>query len=523
MNWMSWERMAKNKATGGLGFRNFRDFNIAMLGKQGWRFIIYPDSLVSKLYKAKYYAKVDFLQSTLGQNPSFIWRSIFEAKQILTEGIRWRIGNGEKINILRQPWLLNDDHPFITSNNQAIEHKTVASLLCTDRKQWDVDLVEDIFNRRDRDCILNTPLQPSNNDDILYWRLENSGIYSVKSAYQHLQKQKEIQNFNDSDNIWKQLWCIKAPPKTLNLVWRALSSCLPTLVQLRMKHVQVQGFCPVCQEEEETTMHSLVSCRYAKQCWNILLPRNQWDEILDFKDWLQDVLSSVSTGKQAEVITLCWAIWRARNDLVWNQKSTTVFRIVAAAQQYLTQWKLAQGRLYTATLQPQVEGDGAVIWAKPPPNTVKVSADAAVFEDRQGVGFGLIARDSEGMLIEAKANFQYQVCSPVLAEAMAVKEALSWIDKQHWNSVMLETDCLVVVQAIRSKATMRSMLGLIIDDCRMLLKRLHKVSLSFVKRSANMVAHKLARRSYDFSGCSFDRFSIPIDIQSCMELDLQNE
>lgn len=34
INWMSWNRMAKHKNVGGLGFQNFRDFNISMLGKQ---------------------------------------------------------------------------------------------------------------------------------------------------------------------------------------------------------------------------------------------------------------------------------------------------------------------------------------------------------------------------------------------------------------------------------------------------------------------------------------------------------
>lgn len=72
INWISWDRLAKHKSTGGLGFRNFRDFNVAILGKQGWRFIIHPISLVSRLYKAKYFPDTDFLQSSLGHSPSFI-------------------------------------------------------------------------------------------------------------------------------------------------------------------------------------------------------------------------------------------------------------------------------------------------------------------------------------------------------------------------------------------------------------------------------------------------------------------
>lgn len=34
INWMAWDRMTQHKHMGGLSFINFRDFNIAMLGKQ---------------------------------------------------------------------------------------------------------------------------------------------------------------------------------------------------------------------------------------------------------------------------------------------------------------------------------------------------------------------------------------------------------------------------------------------------------------------------------------------------------
>lgn len=51
IHWMSWPRMCRHKSTGGLGFRDLRDFNMAMLGKQAWRFLTKPNS--SQLYKAR--------------------------------------------------------------------------------------------------------------------------------------------------------------------------------------------------------------------------------------------------------------------------------------------------------------------------------------------------------------------------------------------------------------------------------------------------------------------------------------
>lgn len=381
-------------------------------------------------------------------------------------------------------------------------------------------MLADVLNERDRSCVLAIPLSNSRTEDHLYWRLEDSGNYSVKSAYRFLQAQKVSWNDETDDKLWQTLWSIKAPPKALNLAWRALSDCLPTLSQLHLKHVQVQITCPTCQQEVESIMHSLVTCHLARQCWTSLLPGIQYVGSSCFKSWMAFIFSAVDNRRLAEVITLCWTLWRARNDLVWNHKTTKANRIVAAARQYLAQWKVTQNRSFTNPLQPCVEGDGATTWVKPQPNIVKVSVDAAVFEDRGGVGFGLVARDSNGTLIEAIAKVHPALVSPVVAEAMAFKEALSWADAQGWHDAVMESDCLSMVQAIRSQVPMRSYLGQIIEDCREMLRRLNKITLFFVKRSANMVAHQVARESYYLSGRSLNRESVPDSIKNVIALDL---
>lgn len=156
--WMSWDRLSRHKSIGGLGFRDFRDFNVAMLGKQGWRFITNANNLVSRLYKAKYFPKCSFLEAVVGNNPSFIWRSILEAKELIRSGLRWKVGSGDSINIVGQAWLLDDQNPFITTCTLSIANEKVSALMETDHRGWDEEILTDIFNERDQNCIRSIQL-----------------------------------------------------------------------------------------------------------------------------------------------------------------------------------------------------------------------------------------------------------------------------------------------------------------------------------------------------------------------------
>ena len=105
MAWVSWEKLCAPKACGGIGFKSLKEFNLAMLAKQGWQLQQKKNSLVYYALKSKYFPNYDFSQATVGSNPSFIWRSIMAAQAIVNHGLQWRIGNGEKVRVQGDKWL----------------------------------------------------------------------------------------------------------------------------------------------------------------------------------------------------------------------------------------------------------------------------------------------------------------------------------------------------------------------------------------------------------------------------------
>jgi hypothetical protein len=79
IHWVKWSQLCKTKQAGGLGFRGIREFNEALLAKQGWKCITQPDSLLAKILKAKYHPKCDFLHAKPCQNMSYTWQSMQKA------------------------------------------------------------------------------------------------------------------------------------------------------------------------------------------------------------------------------------------------------------------------------------------------------------------------------------------------------------------------------------------------------------------------------------------------------------
>ena len=118
MAWVSWEKLCKPKSDEGMGFRDFKALNLALLAKQGWRMLENPNALVHRVYKAKYFANESFLNAQVGRRPSYVWRSIMAAKDIIMKGSQWCIGNGQKVHIWEDRWIPNLDSFKVISPQQ---------------------------------------------------------------------------------------------------------------------------------------------------------------------------------------------------------------------------------------------------------------------------------------------------------------------------------------------------------------------------------------------------------------------
>ncbi|KAG7974599.1 hypothetical protein I3843_06G055600 [Carya illinoinensis] len=138
--------MGASKTKGGLGFRNVESFNLVLLAKQGWRMLENPNSIAFHVYRDKYCKQQHLLEAKLGVTPSLIWRSVWERLNLLKEGLRWRVGNGEKIRIWGDRWI-----PSLTTFSvqsvykEGEEGERVSGLINIQTKEWKKETVNQMF------------------------------------------------------------------------------------------------------------------------------------------------------------------------------------------------------------------------------------------------------------------------------------------------------------------------------------------------------------------------------------------
>lgn len=170
------------KCRGGMGFKEFSSFNQALVAKQGWRILQFPDSLVARTLQARYFQHKDFMKARLGSNPSFIWRSILYGWQVISKGYRWRIGNGQSILLHKENWLPRP-LTFKPISKPSLPDDALVAELINAEHGWNEELIHRHFAKIDAEAIVKIPLPRRPMKDEVMWHYDRKGQYSVKSGY----------------------------------------------------------------------------------------------------------------------------------------------------------------------------------------------------------------------------------------------------------------------------------------------------------------------------------------------------
>lgn len=95
----------KAKEIGGLGFKELRAFNDALLAKQLWRVETEPNLLMSRVMWAKYFPRAGILMAKPKQQSSWTWKSWVSANYIMEQGLQFQVSYSQSTNLWEHNWL----------------------------------------------------------------------------------------------------------------------------------------------------------------------------------------------------------------------------------------------------------------------------------------------------------------------------------------------------------------------------------------------------------------------------------
>ena len=354
MHWVAWDKICVPVEEGGLGFRDFRYFNLALLAKQVWRLLTNPHSLIARVLKGRYYRHTNPLLTGKANSPSFGWNSLMAAKQILVDGIKRTIGTRAETKVWEDVWIPTEPTRAAKPRSVVIDKDlSVHHLINFDSNEWKVDLINEVIVQEDIPLILSLRISKTGRKDGYSWKHTNSGCYSVKSGYaiaveQRKKSQGLIRLEPSCNSLKSKVWKLKSQRKIKHFLWQALFDFVAAASKLKERHCGTDLVCQRCGAENETINHIIFECPPAVQCWALShVPSSPGvfpgSAIFVNFDTLLQMQQDPNLAERTLLFPwLIWYIWKARNEKCFNNKDISPMDTLQLACHEAEAWKLAQ-------------------------------------------------------------------------------------------------------------------------------------------------------------------------------------
>ena len=359
--------------------------------------------------------------------------------------------------------------------------------LLTDDMKWNTERIAR-FVPEFKERILN--LQPSQvgAEDSFIWHPLPSGIYTTRSRYNSVangsREQREVVSPNEFNWI-KDVWNLSCSPKLKTFLWSVLRDAIPLGENLQRRGI-TDVRCPRCKEIE-SPLHIFLLCPFAKEVWS-RIPLKEAVHIAAADTFSTAVVrfrTSIClppTGVTTTVFPwVCWTIWKDQNLLVFKGKPSSPEETSSRSLALAREWGAAQLKNPKATNLDQhhthLRRSPSIDMAPHPPlsTITTIKTDAAWDSISCKAGLAWILWDNLGKEITRGSSFQDHVASPLIAEALAVREGLRLAGNQEIANLRLHSDNLTLIGSINDKKQRKEFLGIVKD--------IHLLSSAFVSIS----------------------------------------
>jgi len=514
---VSWKKLCKPTAQGGLGLRSLITINQAANLKLCWDMLHSNDDW-SKLLMSRVIRNGKIISHHIF---SSIWSSIKNEWFILKDNTNWLLGDGNSIKFWQDAWCGVPFTTFTNSNNFD-ENELVSSFIQDNRwsfpPHFSVDFPE-VWSIVHKETILLAPQQ-----DELIWKETSNGQLTLKDAYNF-----KANSFPEVQ--WaKVVWSPNIPPSRSLLVWRIMHDKVPVDDKLRERGVSFPSMCSLCSQHEESTFHLFFTCSFASHLWrwfavvlhiNISFPTidDLW-KVCD-RGWSPQCKLAI----QASIIGILNAIWSSRNNARFNSKiihwRNSISQIISSASLSANMSKLAANSsiseftilkaLNVSINPPESLEIKEVIWHPPIQNWIKCNCDGAAISNPNKAACGGIFRNKDAQFLGC---FDEGLGSgnSLFAEMSGAMRAIEFAKEKNWRNVWLETDSMSVVLAFKSQSFVPWQLRNRWRNCLLITSQMN-ILVSHIYTEGNACVDALANIGLTLDNYVY-YYSIPLQVRS---------
>lgn len=195
-------------------------------------------------------------------------------------------------------------------------------------------------------------------------------------------------------------------------------------------------------------------------------------------------METLEVGLAELVLTTGWYFWWGRRqhthgESVQRPSRSAMSMIAALAKNYKEAMKksshIRQG------------------WKKPPEGKVRVNVNTSFDADVGCGSVGAIIRDSTGGVLVAAHSYVPHLVDAPMAKAYALKEGLMRAQHIGCNRLIIQSDCIEVVQTMEDGGFTANSAAAIYDECNIIWSDFQDIAIQHYDREANQAAHNLTR------------------------------
>lgn len=177
-----------------------------------------------------------------------------------------------------------------------------------------------------------------------------------------------------------------------------------------------------------------------------------------------------------------------KNEKQFQNSRKSAMRAINKA---LMEWNEYQSTLDETEKQPEEEEmkEYDKRWAPPTGQRIKINTDAALQDHCGQAGWGIVARNKEGKLVQSWALPQTNCTEPKLEEALAIRKALQVARQEGWQEIEVQSDCQKIIKKLQQEVTEDSTCATVLEDIGRLKKHFKSSTFSFIRRAGNVVGH----------------------------------